>query len=353
MSAINYNQLCSALGPRIDCNGQSYLYFGGTAYLGIPQNEDFLSLYMEGIKRYGLNNGTSRNNNVQLGVYEEAEEVAAQRFGAQAGLMVSSGYLAAQLTVQYFADWGRVVYAPSTHPALWLAGNPEVSGSFGFWSRHVVELINQSLTNRWVIISNSVNNLFPEMYDFSFLKSINPDKEVLLIMDDSHGIGVLGNGRGCIANVPKLPFLKVVVVASMAKALGVDAGIVLSSAAIISQLKSSPVFVGASPPAAPALYAFMKAEAIYATELQQLQLLCRYFSDGLGAEKPAFAAIENFPVYLSEEQQLADILMQQQVLISSFAYPNPQSELLNRIVLSSWHQQQDIDILLKHILPSF
>ncbi len=242
-----------------------------------------------------------------------------------------------------------VLYAPQTHPALWIAGNPGVSGSFGYWRRHVVELINKSKETRFVLISNSLNNLFPERYEFSFLKGIAPGKEILLIVDDSHGLGILNEGQGCFGSLPQLPFVNVLVVASMAKALGVDAGLVLGSVALISQLKKTPVFLGASPPPAAGLYAFMQAEAIYASELLRLQALCRYFVAGLRESKAEFAAIDGFPVFLSENQHLATTLLEKDVLISSFAYPNQDGELLNRIVLSSWHREEDIDILLSRI----
>lgn len=349
MNAIKFNALASALGPRIDQEGQSYLYFGGTAYLGIPQEALFLEHYLEGIKKYGLNNGTSRSNNVQLGIYGQAETVAAERFGAEAALITSSGYLAAQLIVQHFSAWGEVLYAPHSHPALWINGNPGVNGSFGYWSRHVVELINKSEAQRWVLISNSMNNLFPERYDFSFLEGINADKEVLLIADDSHGIGILSNGLGCYSTLPTLPNLSVVVVASMAKALGVDAGLVLSNRQWMEQLKQSPVFLGASPPAAAGLYAFMQSAKHYQEQLRHLQGLCAYFYAGLGERKTAFASIPGFPVFLSEDPQLGARLMQQKILISSFAYPDQYGEVLNRIVLSSWHQEHDLDVLLKLI----
>ena len=349
MNTIRFNQLDAALGPEINYCDQRYLYFGGTAYLGIPQNETFLRHFMEGVRMFGLNNGTSRNNNVQLGIYDEAEDVAASRFGAEAALITSSGYLAAQLTVHHFATWGQVLYAPQTHPALWVSGNPQVYGSFGYWSRHVVEVINKSKERRFVLISNSLNNLFPERYDFSFLKAIVPGKEIMLIVDDSHGIGILNQGLGCFESLPRLPFVKPVVVASMAKALGVDAGLVIGSAAVIGELKKTPVFSGASPPPAAALYAFMRSGDIYAAELLRLQALCRYFVAGLGTLKAEFAAIDYFPVYLSENQHLATALLEKQVLISSFAYPDQNGELLNRIVLSSWHTEEDLDILLSTI----
>ncbi|MBG6234870.1 7-keto-8-aminopelargonate synthetase-like enzyme [Pedobacter sp. CAN_A7] len=349
MNSFKFNRLPGGLGPVIDRKDHSFLYFGGTAYLGMPQNVLFRDYYIEGLKLYGVNNGTSRNNNVQLGIYDEAEQVAASRFGAAASLITSSGYLAAQLAVRHFADWGHVIYAPATHPALWLHGNPQVSGSFGYWSRHVVEVINQSQTDRFVLISNSMNNLFPEVYDFNFLSAIKPGKEVLLLVDDSHGLGVLNEGRGSFCALPQLPHVKVLVMASMAKALGVDAGIILGDLPLVAMLKQSNVFLGASPPAAAGLYAFIKSEMLYTMELQRLKELCCYFSDGLGAQKTAFAAIKGFPVYLSEDQNLGQMLKAQSVLISSFAYPDQHGETLNRIVLSSWHREQHLDLLLNRI----
>jgi 8-amino-7-oxononanoate synthase len=349
MSAFKFNTIQAGLGPVVNHHEQSFLYFGGTAYLGIPQHAEFREHYLEGLNRYGLNNGTSRNNNVQLGIYDEAEQVAAARFGAPAALITSSGYLAAQLAVRHFADWGQVIYAPATHPALWINGNPQVSGSFGYWSRHVVELINHSSQKRFVLISNSMNNLFPEVYDFSFLQHIAADKEVLLLIDDSHGLGILGEGRGSYCGLPQLPRVQVLVMASMAKGLGVDAGIIMGAEALIALLKQSSIFLGASPPAAAGLYAFIHSESLYARELQRLHELCRYFSVGLGEQKSAFAAMEGFPVYLSEKQCLGQQLMAQQVLISSFAYPDQHGEILNRIVLCSWHQEQHLDILLNRI----
>lgn len=349
MNSFKFNSLPSALGRTVQSGAKSFLYFGGTAYLGIPKNEAFFELYIAGARQYGLNNGTSRSNNVQLDIYEAAESFAAARFGAAAALITSSGYLAAQMTVAHFSNWGQVVYAPASHPALWSDGNPHTSGSFGYWSRHVVELINHSKTKRWVLISNTINNLFPERYDFSFLKQIHDDKEVLLIADDSHGIGILGKGRGCFASLPVRPNVHCLVVASMAKALGVDAGLILGSNALIAALKQTPVFLGASPPAAAGLHAFMEAGPIYDQELERLLGLCDYFNAQLGEEKAAFASMEGFPVYLSEDQHLNDHLLAQDVLISSFAYPDQHGELLNRIVLSSWHQKADIDALLNRI----
>lgn len=335
------------LALNISFKGQDYLYFGGTAYLGIPQNAGFMALYLSGLQKFGLNNGTSRGNNVQLGIYDEAEAYAAQYFGAEAALITSSGYLAAQLLVRSFAGTGTVLYAPQTHPALWLNEAPLVSGSFAEWAENSVEHINNSKQNKWVLVSNSLNNLFPEQYDFSFLTRIQPENEVILIADDSHGLGLLDDGRGILNTIPETDNVKVLVVASMAKALGVDAGIVLGSSALIGKLKRGNEFLGASPPAAAGLYAFMQAAAIYRTELEKLKALMHYFSGKIDREHWGF--MEGYPVFFSKDPNLYVKLLEKNILISSFPYPDHRGKPLNRVVLSSWATNERLDQLLKAI----
>lgn len=331
----------------INIDNNSYLYFGGTAYLGIPQSQDFIDLYMEGIKKFGLNNGTSRTNNIQLGIYSEAEKVAAARYGAEAALITSSGYLAAQLTVKALFMPGQVIYAPATHPALWVAENQtKNSMPFEVWKQETIEKINASEEKNWVLISNSMNNLVPEIYNFDFIKEIHRDKNIILIVDDSHGIGVNNNGMGVIVNLPKQENIENVVVASMAKALGLDAGIVLSSNKVIDQLKSTNTFIGASPPGQAGLYAFIHANEIYNKALKKLKSNMLTFETALNHPcKHEYG----FPVYLPGDINYTESLLQKQILISSFPYPNPGDTPLDRIVLSSWHEKEDIEKLVEAI----
>lgn len=344
--ATSFSAINQPFGNTIVVDGNSYLYFGGTAYLGIPQNQDFINLYVEGIKKFGLNNGTSRNNNIQLGIYDEAENVAAARYGAGAALITSSGYLAAQLTVKALSDLGEVSYAPATHPSLWQNTQPASQGSFTTWQAETVERINASTAQNWVLISNSMNNLVPEIYDFTFLNQIDLNKKLIVIVDDSHGIGVNNEGLSAYSCLPDRPNTEYVVVASMAKALGVDAGIILGSKKIIEQLKKSPVFVGASPPAAAGLYAFINAGEIYQTAWQKLQenidLLAKNLSSTWKYEL-------GFPAFLINDPQIDRHFFKDQILISSFPYPNPTSAPINRIVLSSWHEKADIEKLINSI----
>ncbi|WP_293310772.1 aminotransferase class I/II-fold pyridoxal phosphate-dependent enzyme [Pedobacter sp. UBA5917] len=339
----DFKSIDQPFSNTINIGGTSYLYFGGTAYLGIPQDQDFIDLHIEGIKKFGLNNGTSRTNNIQLGTYDEAEKVAAARYGAEAALITSSGYLAAQLTIKALSVLGKVIYAPTAHPALWLTDKTIKNEDFDTWKSKTIALINNSEEKTWVLICNSMNNLFPEVYDFNFLTKINPEKEIILIVDDSHGIGVNNNGLGAFSSLPLKANIERVVVASMAKALGVDAGLILASGPIISKLKNTNIFVGASPPSAASLFAFIHAEKIYKKAWERLQNNISLLSVSLST---LWRYEPGFPAFLSQDIDLAAGLLKEKILISSFPYPNPDSAPINRIVLSSWHTDEDIDKLI-------
>lgn len=343
---IDFTKLSSPLANTINVNGDEYLYFGGTAYLGIPQSDDFLKLYIEGIKKYGLNNGTSRANNVQLGIYDEVEHYAAEKFGSEAALTTSSGYLAAQMVMQNLAGFGEIRYAPASHPALWLTGDPKESSSFTEWSSKLVNEINGSDKENWLIVTNSMNNLYPEIYDFSFLNKLN--KQVILVVDDSHGIGLNNNGLSALSIIPQSENIKTVLVASMAKALGVDAGLVLGPLEIIKHLKQTNMFLGASPPSAAGLYAFKNGSEIYENQLSKLKNNTAKVAEVL-VKSNNWHFINQFPVFLAKNADLSAPLLQQKILVSSFPYPDKNGPTVNRIVLSSWHSEADIEKLLQAI----
>ena len=292
-------------------------FFGGTAYLGIPSNKKFKQLVFEGINRYGLNFGASRNSNLTLDIFSTAEHQAAKRSGAEAAIIVSSGYLAAQLVVQNYTTSHRFIYAPETHPALWIGKPNPPKMSFSEWAEKTVEEVNKS-NDDVLLITNSVNNLLPEIYEFDWLTNVHSGRKLTLLIDDSHGIGIIGqNGEGSYSRVTKLPNISLVVVSSMAKALGVDAGLILSTEKMIARLRTSPIYSGASPPSPGVLYAYANALDIYKRELEKLRLNMQFFI-GLVVVSHSVNYVNDFPVFLLKNPDASERLMSEGISISSF-----------------------------------
>lgn len=339
-----------ATGRSVKVEGNEYLFFGGTAYLGLNRHSAFIRLIIEGIQRYGVNNGTSRTNNVQLGIYKKAEEYTADQYGFEDCILVSSGYLAAQLAVRKISSGypdADIYYSPHCHPALWLdAAPPTLGEDFSQWATDTVKQINASSSRRSLIISNSLDNIIPTLFDFQPFKEVRPDHEVHFLLDDSHGLGIVhpenSTARPDLLHEKRF---KLTVVASMAKGLGIDAGTILGDKDTITQLRASGYFIGASPSAPAFLHAYVEGKDLYASQWKKLRSNVAYLEKEL-PHREAWKFIPDYPVFHHPGQKYADYLAENKILISSFPYPDPSSEPLDRLVISAAHEKEDLDALL-------
>jgi 8-amino-7-oxononanoate synthase len=320
------------------------LFFSGTAYLGMPFNEDFRKLVFKGMELYGVNHGASRNNNITLDIFSKVEEVAAKRFLSDDSILVSSGYLAAQLVIQHYYASHQFIYAPESHPALYLDAPLIPKIKYTDWVEQAIKEVNKA-KKPVLIISNALNNLNPEIYDFAWLSRINSEHEIVILVDDSHGIGIIGEkGEGTYSKIPELPNIQKIVISSMAKALGMDAGLILANSSLINKLRTSPVYAGSSPPSPGILYAFIHSEEIYNQELIRLRENINYFTELLNPES-GLSFIKDSPIFLINKKALSEGILKHGIQISSFPYPDPQGKKLNRIVLSSVHKMEELELL--------
>lgn len=342
-----FQYLQQATGRLLEVEGQEYLFFGGTAYLSLATHADYIALYKAGIDRYGLNNGTSRNNNIQQGIYADAEIEMARRFGFEEATILSSGYLVAQLAVRALVGLGTLIYAPGAHPALWMENIAPAPQSFHEWATATVKQINTSADSAFVIVANTFDNLSPERYDFAVFKQVDPSKKVYLLLDDSHGIGIVEVNRTFVDQQQFADFthIECIVVASLAKGMGTDAGILLSSHKMGILFKQSTFFTGASPCSPAALYALLAGEDIYRSQHAKMQANISYLRNALQNVKTKIHVIAGFPVFTIAREDAFKQLKERGILISSFPYPLESDPLKNRIVVSAMHTQADINRL--------
>lgn len=151
---------------KILLEGKEYDFYSGTSYLGMNQDEDFKSLLIEGMNRYGMSFGSSRNGNLQLDIYDQAEEKMARWVGAEKALTVSSGMLAGQVVAQYLKTQNTTFfYAPSSHSANFHEPNislPKIS--FEVWASNICQEIFEQNAPHSVIVCNSCDALKLSLY---------------------------------------------------------------------------------------------------------------------------------------------------------------------------------------------
>ncbi|MCF0059395.1 aminotransferase class I/II-fold pyridoxal phosphate-dependent enzyme [Dyadobacter sp. CY356] len=343
-------------------NGKEYLYFSGTDYLGMGHHKGFLTYLKEGNSIYGTHFGSSRNNSLRLEIYEETETALAKFSGAPAALTTSSGMWAGQLLMKELpgiiaSDLQhtnshtsniRYYYAPRVHPALWAAEfSPETSG-WEDWANNTIQTIQESHSDCiHIICSDSIGSPFVERFDFSVFNKLPFHRRIYLIVDDSHGLGVLGeNGGGILRTLSSIQQVKLIVSSSLNKALGIPGGVILGDFDSITSIRKSPFFSGASPSPPAYMYALNKLleSNTYPIVHQQLLDNMAYISEKL-TETGLFVSTSTYPVFCSMNSKLFDFLEENGIMASCFSYPQPTDPPITRIVISAIHQKEDLDRL--------
>ena len=331
---------------KVISSGKEYLFFSGTSYLGINNNKDFRTLVELGMDAYGTNYSTSRKSNLQLQIFTEAEEKLARHAGSAAALTLSSGFMAGQLVIRALEHTGCFHYAPDTHPAVWLSSDNFYHGDFRAWSASLGDMLRRSTAARHIILSNSVDALMSNAYAFDWVEGLPKDKQIILVVDDSHGMGILNEGRGIFPAIPRADHVETIIVASIGKAMGLPGGAIFGQRDRIASFGKSPWFSTSSPMSPAYLHAYMHADRVYQNSWQRLMDNIRQFTED-PITKRLFRSIPGYPVFYCAHNALYDFLLSRQILISSFAYPSPEDEPVTRIILNSHHTPDDIHELLK------
>ncbi|MEZ4902469.1 MAG: aminotransferase class I/II-fold pyridoxal phosphate-dependent enzyme [Spirosomataceae bacterium] len=315
--------------------------------MGLPQNNDFQNLILEGIHRYGSVYGSSRNGNLQLDIYEEVERKLAAWTGAEAALTLSSGMLAGQAAIrQLMLESFTFFYSPDVHPAVWHLPQVEIPHiSFETWvTQSLQRLNNADKKSKIGLVTNSVDALRGQLYDFEWISNIplSTESEFVVLIDDSHGIGITGiEGRGIMSRIEKHPNVRIIVTASLAKAMGLPGGVILSDTNTLQSIRNSAYFGGCSPIAPNHLYAYCNAGLLYASAYQRLQSNIKTFVSTI-QNLQLFSFTEGYPVFYTQHDSLYTFLLERGIFIYSFSYPKPTDKANTRIVISAWHTPEDI-----------
>jgi 8-amino-7-oxononanoate synthase len=337
-------ELDTTPGRTCIIGGKRFLFFSGYSYLGMNHVKEFTDLVKEGIDKYGILYPSSRISNTRLKLYQKFERRLSKLTGMEDTVSFSSGYLAGKTIADILSSYKNILVSPGTHPAINIqTGQQTSSTNFSDWGREVTALINTSAETEFVLAADSVNILKGEVHNFSFLENTDPEKKVIFLVDDSHGIGILGNnGEGIISQLPAKKNIEYIICYSLSKAFNIEGGAVSSSIKWAEKLRQHPNYTGSTAINPALIYAFMKSEELYTDQRKKLLKNIQYFKK----HAPAHIAKHNFdiPVFICRKEA-AEAYFQNDIIISSFGYPDPSSEKINRIVINALHTKKDIQRL--------
>ena len=343
-------------GREIILNDKPYLYFGGTAYLGLQTDIEFQHLFIENIKKYGTNYGASRKSNVRIAIFDKAEEYLAQLVGSEACVTMSSGYLAGQFIGQFLNNTSnKFFYSPNTHSALYISNQiknkPKSYITFTALNIAIRDHLEKNDTIP-VVFLDSIDFSGANFPDFEGLKAL-PLEEVILVVDDSHGIGITGeNGGGVFRKIQKLNPKELIVCCSLGKGFGVQGGAVFGSKERILSLVNTDFFGGSSPASPANLASIYYGESIYRKKRKLLQLNTAYFIENI-ENISFFKYMVGHPAFTFSSEKLTHLLEQNGILVTSFRYPSEDGDLMSRIVISAAHTKKDLERICNIIISYF
>lgn len=320
--------------------GKEYLYFGGTSYLGMATHPDYQNLLFKSIKIWGTAYGSSRNSNIKLSIYQKAEHLLAEIIGAKAALMVSSGTLAGKLVIDYLSKTHDQFYHyPKTHPAILKNTSLPL-----FMEGELHPKLTDDLEESVVITADALLSLEVQPTDFDFLDGISPSKQITLLIDESHSLGIVGaHGGGVFRSLSHTNISQKIMISSLTKAYGCSGGVIAGDNKVIQMIQNNAVFISAAGMNPIFLQTFFDAQHLLQNQLSKLRDNLHFFY-GDTVLPNLFKYDLHYPVIYCHSNAIFDYLKTKDIIITNFKYPNYDT-LMNRIVITANHTRSDLEKL--------
>jgi 8-amino-7-oxononanoate synthase len=217
------------------------LDLAGNDYLGLRRHPAVVAGAVAAAETYGGGAGASRLVTGTLGIHEELEQTLCRLTGAGSALVFSTGYHANLGALGALADVDTLIVSDAHAHASLIDGARLSRGSVAV-SRHndvahISELLGQRSQRRAIVVVESVYSVFGDAAPLAELAVLTAKHDAVLLVDDAHGIGVLGGrGEGGAAAAGIIEQEQVVVTGTLSKSLAAQGGVVFGHPAVREHL---------------------------------------------------------------------------------------------------------------------
>ena len=349
----------SAQGAWLVVDGKRVLNFCSNNYLGLANHPAMVKAAQEIMNTYGVGPGAVRSIAGTMDIHLELERRLAQFKGVEAAITFQSGFAANLATIPALVGKDDVIFSDELNHASIIDGS-RLSGARIIRYTHVdpadlEKQINdaQGTYRRALIVTDGVFSMDGDYAPLDKICEIANRLDILLMVDDAHGEGVLGKGGRGIVDHFHLHGKVDIEVGTLSKAFGVVGGLVAGNALIIEwlRLRGRPfLFSSAVPPAdvAATIAAIDLLEG--STELvDRLWENAAYFKGRmkeLGFDT-GLSTTPITPVMLGEAplaQQFSRELFDEGVFAMALGFPTvPRGKARIRVMISASHSRADLD----------
>lgn len=220
-------------GTGVDASADDTVDLAGNDYLGLSTDARVVEAAVAATRVWGTGATGSRLVSGSTTLHAELEEALARLCGQQAALVFSSGYLANLGAVTALGGPGTLVVSDAhVHASLVdaarLSRSPVAVVPHGDLDAVAAALAARSQP-RALVLTESVFSVLGDAAPLPELAEVCAHHGATLLVDEAHGLGVTGGGRGSVAAAGLAGAEHVVVTVTLSKALGSQGGAVLGS----------------------------------------------------------------------------------------------------------------------------
>ena len=347
-------------GTRVWKDGKEFVMLSSNDYLGLSQHPKIKEAGIEATRKWGSSTTGARLANGGRVFHQQLEEELADFLGKEACHVFSAGYLACTSAVTGFVERNDLIFADKNlHSSLWTGIKLSGANCERFahnHPEHLQEMISSEDTKRCkVLVLEGIYSMEGHIARLPELLEVAKQHNAFVILDDAHGIGVLGDrGRGT-ANHFNLTDEIDVLCGSFSKSFSGIGGFVCSNKEGIDYMRShskQTIFSAALSPSATvsahAALRIIKSEPQHREKLEQNLQRYRKILEDLKldtweSESPAI------PIVLGKKEKVYyfwKALLEKGVYsIISIAPGVPPGKDLIRTAISASHTDKDLDII--------
>lgn len=352
--------VASGCSSTLSVEGRSLINFCSNDYLGLASHPDISLALKQAADLYGTGSGASHLVSGHSVVHQKLEEQLAQYTGRPRALLFSTGYMANMGAINALVGRRDLVLQDQLNHASLLDGGRLSQADFKRY-KHVdmaslEQRLEQSSATRKLVVSDGVFSMDGNLAPLSEISTLAEKHNAWLMVDDAHGVGVLGpQGGGLVEqlgmNLKQVPVL----VGTLGKSFGTFGAFVAGSEALIEtliQFSRSYIYTTALPPAvAAATLASLKIvrqESWRRDKLVQLVTRFRRGAEQIGLQLGA-SNTPIQPVLINNDakvMQVGQSLRDAGFLVGAIRPPTvPVGTGRLRITFSADHSEEQVDQL--------
>ncbi|MGZ8227163.1 MAG: 8-amino-7-oxononanoate synthase [Methylococcaceae bacterium] len=351
----------SPQGIHLQLNGKRVINFCSNDYLGLANHPAVVQAFRNAADNYGVGSGSAHLICGHSSAHHALEEELAAFTGRERALLFSTGYMANVGVINALVGRGDTVFEDRLNHASLLDGGLSSGAKFKRYAHadaaHLNTLLAQATGNK-LIVTDGVFSMDGDFAPLPALAQTAKNHNAWLMVDDAHGLGVIGPQGGGLLEYYGLGQDDVqVLMGTLGKGFGTFGAFVAGSEVLIETLIQSArtyIYTTALPPAiAEATRASLHIIMTESWRRDKLNALVTRFRSGaeqLGLRlTPSSSPIQ--PILVGESDRavaISQTLLNDGFLISAIRPPTvPPGSARLRVTFSALHEEQHIDQLLK------